>query len=385
MNSVAPLYSPASSTKSGNLAVNGSSISLSTSLLNPKAPEFAPPNASAPSRLSQTFPASTSDAVPAHDVRTVDNITSTQVTTDFQPSLNSLTAPPTAQQTLGLKEIPPTSTSAIPQLIRLTAPPLLKINTNSSMDSSSKSSSASPRVPHTPRIQPISLPSTPNTQPPNLFIDHLRSALEHRGSISWNSSQEILSPLVIGTPIAGSPKPLNNFTPLSTPQTSGIFQSAPLSKMNGKGKAANRLIYHDIEEVEEMKKKAVMFSQRSLLVKEIFGRWLQRAIDRAAWHEACRHGDEYRQRINQNHSRQSSLARSLSRPETPPDKQRKLLTNGFSPSPPKKRARKRVSTEYRLPRTDAELAERFKEVHISSVAVWIVLDESSAHSFVHHP
>ena len=366
MNGVASLDSPAS-TKSGNLAVKGSSVSLSTSLLNPQAPGFVPSHVSAPSRLSQTFPAPTSDAVFNHDVN---NTTFTQVNTDFQPTPNSLSAPLTAHQPLGSKEIPPSSASATPQFIRLTAPPLLKINTNSSVDSASKSSSASPRVPHTPRIQPISLPSTPNIHPPNYFVDHLRSALEPRGSISWNNSQEILSPLVIGTPVAGSSKPLNNFTPLSTPQTSGIFQSAPPSKMNGKGKAANRLIYHDIEEAEEMKKKAVLFSQRSLLVKEIFGRWLKRAMDRAAWHEACRHGDEYRQRItNQNHSRQSSLARSFSRPETPLDKQRKLLTNGFNPSPPRKRARKRVSTDYRLPRTDAELAERFKEVHISSVAV----------------
>ncbi len=125
-------------------------------------------------------------------------------------------------------------------------------------------------------------------------------------------------------------------------------------------------MYDDVEDVEEMKKKALVFAQKSLLVKETFARWLKRAMDRATWHEACRQGDEYRQKVA-SQSRHSSRFRSLSsRPETPSEGKR-WLSNRVGVSPLRKKVRKKL-TEYRLPRTDEELAKRFKEVHFLAFA-----------------
>ena len=107
-----------------------------------------------------------------------------------------------------------------------------------------------------------------------------------------------------------------------------------------------------------MEKKALSFSRKGLLVRNSFARWLKRAIDRATWHEACRHGDEYRQRIN-SQSRDSSVFRSSSRSVSPLEKKQ---INGVVLSPHKKRTRKRISADYRRPRTDEDLAKRFKEV-----------------------
>jgi hypothetical protein len=146
-------------------------------------------------------------------------------------------------------------------------PRLLRVNTNTS---SVSSSSASPGLPPTPKLQPVSLPSTPSGPPPNPLVSHLRSALEHRGSLFSNSSKDILSPLVVGTPISSNAKTLHNFTPLSTPQGSQIFPNTTTSgHINGKGKAPDRSMYDNLEVTEEMKKKALAFSQKSLLVKRL--------------------------------------------------------------------------------------------------------------------
>jgi hypothetical protein len=122
---------------------------------------------------------------------------------------------------------------------------------------------------------------------------------------------------------------------------------------------------YDIEDIEEVNNKAQLFAQKSLLVKESFRHWIQRATDRVAYIEARRHGDEYRQKLQQ----------SGRRPVIPApingvngDKKRRISSNSLvGPSPQKKRARKRISAEYRPPRTDEELARRLKEVHIRSI------------------
>lgn len=125
---------------------------------------------------------------------------------------------------------------------------------------------------------------------------------------------------------------------------------------------------YDIEEVEEMKKKALEFAQKSTVVRESFRRWLKLTMDRAAYLEARKRGDEYRQKLqHSNHARQQSILQSSKNVDSL-DKKRRISTNGRalalgdSPSPLKKRARKRMSGEYRPPRTDEDLAKRFKEV-----------------------
>ncbi|KAH9482030.1 hypothetical protein JR316_0006560 [Psilocybe cubensis] len=149
--------------------------------------------------------------------------------------------------------------------------------------------------------------------PPNPLLDHLRNSLERSSSsLSPSGSQELLSPLVVGSPTA-SPMgsfSIKNFTPLSTSQAPRIFIPPSPPKTNGKGKAPDLSIY--------------------------------------AWQR---------------------LALQTRKNMDVVDKKRRISTNGGraiasmsdGPSPMKKRARKRLSSEYRLPRTDKDLANRFKE------------------------
>jgi len=374
---------PVASTSVSNPPSSSFPNSTTAPTLNPKAPEFKPPQTSKPSSFAQWASAppvivNGNNSIPA-DARS--NIlpppTFTPPTTSLPKTSPTLTqTQPSTTFFTQAKSV--TAGLVTPPLNRPSAPPLLKINTNTSSGSSS-SSAASPRVPPAlPRVQPVSLPSTPavQLQPPSALPGHLRHTLESRTSFS-NSSQEILSPLFIATPTTSNSKPFHNFTPLSTPQSSKIFRaSSPPSSSHGKGKAPDRTMYDDLEGVEEMKRKALAFARTSLLVKEIFSRWVKRATAKAAWLEACRHSDDYRKKLmaqSQNSSRQPSLLRS-SRQGTPLEKKRRISANGSSlpdpeASPHKKRARKRMSTEYRPPRTDEELAKRFKEVQNISVVI----------------
>lgn len=175
---------------------------------------------------------------------------------------------------------------------------------------------------------------------------------------------------MLGSPTASTTKAFNNFTPLSTPQASKIFSVPSLSsptKKNGKGKAPDLSVYN-IEHVEAMKKKALEYAQSSLLVKQSFRRWVKRTTDRAAYLEARQHGDEYREKLKQSNRSRTPL--SVSRNQDTVDKKRRISSNGLLGSgegslyPQKKRARKRISTQYRPPMTDEDLAKRFKEVQI---------------------
>ncbi|KAF8962842.1 SAC3/GANP/Nin1/mts3/eIF-3 p25 family-domain-containing protein [Flammula alnicola] len=365
--------------------------------LNPKAPEFTPPQPSKSFIFSQplSFPSvketvkvSTQEVTPPSMPSFTSPLTTTTTTTTTVPKVNGTTpfigfppssATPTPPPSFFNRPSPPGSKSVTPPLNRPTAPPLLKIDTNTSIGSNSSPSAASPRIPPPmPRKQPISLPSTPTTllQPPNPLLGYLRSTLEGPSISPSSSSQDVLSPLVMGSPTASNLKALNNFTPLTTPKALKRFRpSSPPPSMNGKGKAPDRFIY-DIEEVEEMKKKALAFAQKSLLVKETFERWIQRATDRAAYLEARRHGDEYREKLqNSVNGRQNQILLRTSKNRLTLDKKRRISINGailgeHGPSPLKKRARKRMSGEYRPPRTDEDLARRFKENHEEHELRW---------------
>lgn len=128
-----------------------------------------------------------------------------------------------------------------------------------------------------------------------------------------------------------------------------------------------------MSDVEQMKKKALGFAQRGVIVRQAFRQWMQRAIDKAAYLEARKRDEEYREKLHR--SRGSAGVGPLAFTSTQGvngngravDKRRRVSTNGVAtgengPSPMKKRARKRMSGEYRAPRTDEELAKRFKEV-----------------------
>ncbi|PPQ97115.1 hypothetical protein CVT26_000597 [Gymnopilus dilepis] len=346
--------------------------------LNPKAPEFTftptqEPKASGPAAF---LPAANGGIkAVAQTVPPFPSFTST-TTTAPQPN-GFFTQPPTSVTTqtpppmVFSKPSPPASTSTTPPTTRLSAPPLLKIDTNTSASSTSTSAAPSPKVPpQLPRHQPIPLPSTPTMilEPPNPLLGHIRNSLQLQPSTPSvspsGSSQEILSPLVIGSPTASTAPPFRNFTPLSTPKSSRIFKPPSPQSRNGKGKAIDM---SDIEEVEEMKKRALAFAQKGLLVKQSFKKWLDRTIERAAYHEACRHGDEYREKLQS-----SGRGPRPSRTASPSDKKRRLSANGVATgaSPQKKRVRKRISAAYQPPRTDEELARRLKENHEEHELRW---------------
>ncbi|KIM44074.1 hypothetical protein M413DRAFT_9323 [Hebeloma cylindrosporum] len=396
-SSPSPFGLPTSSSSNNALSNTNAKVSAfstpwtpptsTSSTLNPKASVFTPPSKTSifSQPLTTTingFNDTTKFPVPeakppSMPIFTPPLPTTTPVVNGQTSSFGTTSTTSTTQTpspSLFKKPSPPGSSSSTPPPTRPTAPPLLKINTNTSSGSSSSipSATASPKVPPPlPKVQPISLPSTPNTvnQLPNPLLDHLRSALP--SALSPAGSMEMLSPLVMGSPVSSSSKPFNNFSPFSTPSTSRIFKtsspptaappptfSSP-SKSNGKRKAVDSSMYN-IEEVEEMKKKAQAFAQKSLLVKESFDRWVQRTTDRAAYAEASRHGDEYRQKLQQQNGRRPALQPPINGVNG--DKKRRISSSApIRPSPQKKRARTRVSAEYQPSRTDEELARRLKE------------------------
>lgn len=183
----------------------------------------------------------------------------------------------------------------------------------------------------------------------------------------------MLSPLVMGSPTMPDAKPFNNFTPLSTPKALRRFSAvapAPLSP-SGKSKDSLHALY-SADDIEALKERALAFARRSVLVRSTFERWVQRATDRAAYLEARRHDEEYRAKLHRARAdeRVGVLEPARVGNRMSVDKKRRVSTNGtpgdehhHGQAPMKKRAaRKRVSGDYRAPRTDEELAKRFKEV-----------------------
>ncbi|KAF8814570.1 hypothetical protein BYT27DRAFT_7249958 [Phlegmacium glaucopus] len=348
--------------------------------LNPQAQPFTP-QVLLPAPTTQRKASSSSLLFPSPSPTPADNI---QTISTNLPSFSSLPTPTTngtpASTPSSSSPAPPSffnsdrpsATPPLPSSLpttfvsgRLTAPPLLKINTNTSISSSSTSSSiGSPQLPPPlPKPKPIPLPSTPSTSIHllNPLLDHLRSTLDSPGT---PRTPEALSPLVIGTPTASGSKTLHNFSPFHT--TSSTKQDTLLTT-NGKGKAPQTPKY-DENQVEEMKNKALAFAQRSLLVKNCFKRWLKVAVDKAAWLEACQHGDAYREKLHN---------RSLPAPQLSlTNGKRRMSDTGIasgevnSPPAQRKRARRRISSQYHPPRTDEELAKRFKENHEEHELRW---------------
>lgn len=239
----------------------------------------------------------------------------------------------------------------------LSAPPSLKIDTSPSVSPFVSSHPGSPALPPLlAKPQTIPLPPTPtttiNTQPPSTLVGHLRSSFD--SPVAFNTP-EILSPLNL-TP-AASPSKVNNFSPAALSKLKRLKTENSLSSfLNGKGKAPESFRTGIPDSSEELKAQALAFAQKGLVVKTCFKRWLQRTMDNAAWLEACQHSEAYREKVQ--HQKQAR--------DSPIDKKRRI-SNGpiaSSVSPKKKRVRRRVSAEYKPPRTDEELARRFKEVQI---------------------
>ncbi|KIL58844.1 hypothetical protein M378DRAFT_188122 [Amanita muscaria Koide BX008] len=206
--------------------------------------------------------------------------------------------------------------------------------------------------PPPPKIQPISLPSTPTTAPlqPSGSSGYFRL-----GFSSSRMGSDILSPLPL---LTGGLGPVHNFSPFPSPAKPSAErkpQSEPsIGIVNGKGKG-KEVENRAPPTHEQMEAQAIVFEKKSIIVKQSFERWKQRAISYAAWLEACRQSDSYRRKVQLQRQVHAEMA-----------KKRRLSTGSAlaSDTTPKKRIRGRVSADYRLPRTDDQLAQRLKEVHI---------------------
>lgn len=144
---------------------------------------------------------------------------------------------------------------------------------------------------------------------------------------------------------------MRNFSPSGTLKF-GIKEGDLLAALsNGKGKSPAKAPYDEAE----LEAKVNDFVQRSNLVKSTFQHWHQLVLQKAAYYEACQQSEAYRQKIRGQRRSMGSY----------PDKKRRISTTSVAmlDSPQKKRARRRMSSDYHQPRTDEELARRFKEVH----------------------
>jgi hypothetical protein len=207
-------------------------------------------------------------------------------------------------------------------------------------------------LPPTPTIMSAtsSVPSPGPVKRTKSILDSLKGSLE----IGVSGSSEILSPLVLSSP--GSSKNVHNFTnvgsqpasPLSGRKTSFDKSASPLTRTpltHGKGKE------HDIV----LDARATDFANKGTLVRDCFDHWRTRLADRLAWAEACRRSDAYSLKIQRERVSKSPA----------PDKKRRAALVVSSETPQRKRAKKRVSSEYQKPHSDEELARRFKAVSTS--------------------
>ena len=228
---------------------------------------------------------------------------------------------------------------------------LPKINTAISHATNVTPSAMQP--PQLAKVQPIALPSTPTTIPPQ--PNGISNLVKANLSLSY-SNNDVLSPLPLSTSGLGL---VQNFSPVpspSKPVTERKAQRRTSVAINGKGKGKEVESTAQAPTREAMRAQALDFAQKGFLVKQYFEIWKQRAIKHAAWLEACRQSDSYRRKVRAQRQARAEMA----------EKKRRMSMGStiVSDTSPKKRIRRRISTEYQPPRTDEELAQRLKEVQI---------------------
>lgn len=234
-------------------------------------------------------------------------------------------------------------------------PILSKIDTNTSSISSNRPLATPTVPPPPPRPQLISLPATPTVGPPTKSILNFLSG---KGNVA-TSNHEILSPLFVPSPTTSGPSE-SFFNRKSLLKSGSEHPSGLLLNINGKGKS---LVKPDVDK-QDLENRSVLFIRKSLVVKTCLRRWHRRLLERIAWIEACRQSEAYKDKIK--YQRQSPVH---------VDKKRRISAGPgmVIKSPVKKRVRRRVSSDYCPPRTDEELAQRFKEVHSCSIPLPVAL------------
>ncbi|RDB21797.1 SAC3 family protein 1 [Hypsizygus marmoreus] len=329
-------------------AVNGLSFNGAMAAnLNPKAPIFTPkvPPPTPVSPFGSLFQRSSSPS--PSPVPLPSNVPPTPAPL---PSSSSFLFPPSSSK----KPSPPSS-----QRTSTTPPVLPKINTDTSSTSFLQTELKTPTFPPSlPKHKPISLPPstpitgvTPSTALPGFFKSTLETAIS-------SSNQEILSPLFLPSPTSSGLSIVNNFSPNG--KIKAFAKAGPDrlgSLINGKGKSPAKVTIDE----NALQAKLMQFAQKSVVVKASFQHWHKRLLERVAWIEACQQSEAYGQKVKrQRHSLDSHF-----------DKKRRISTGSVTTDemPQKKRVRKRMS-DYQPPRTDEELARRFKENHEEHERRW---------------
>ncbi|TFK19237.1 hypothetical protein FA15DRAFT_689578 [Coprinopsis marcescibilis] len=327
--------------------------------LNPSAPVFSPFSSSSQQQSSfPTFP----------------------IQPDPDPAQPKPPPPPFASP---LISVTPAEAAQAPTISRISSssssssnksgptPPPLKIDVGLTVPSSTPPV-PSPREPPTlGRVMPVSLPSTPTGTPaPSAVPNHIKGLTTPSGS---SLTSGILSPLALQSPSGFYPFPTNslNSSPKGTPMSNGNRYALGLLGLDGKqknkGKSPERrpeipdTSPHVLERMEE---KALAFERYGLVLKSAFQAWVEKAVAKAAYVEACRRDDLYREKI-----REEEKVRDRG---GTPDKKRRIsvASQPAMESPQRKRPRKRVSTTYQPPRTDDELVQRLKERYADHERRW---------------
>lgn len=331
--------------------------SSTTSSLNPAAPAFTP--LTKPLQTSgPTDSPGFSNPFTDNTVSSLSNISQPENTSGKQAPSPLVNIP--AQGITSVFTKPPLSPAPTP--LTATPPSLPRINTTPA------NTNVTPQYPQSPpshpptlnRPQPISLPPTPTVAAsPSISptaSKRTKSILDLlKGSIQTGitpTSSDVLSPL-----------------PLASPSTSQIYHNLP----NGSGaspmpspllarKRSASVIPnsptngHSLSDEKQLdadrEAEPIAFAKRSVLVKDSFERWYTKLQDKLAWTEACRRSDAYSQKIQRERTSGSPTV----------DKKRRATISGSESSPLRKRARKRISAQYKVPHTDEELARRFKAV-----------------------
>lgn len=218
-----------------------------------------------------------------------------------------------------------------------------------------------PQPPPLNKHQTISLPPTPTaptttvpfplsvaSKRPKSILDSLKGTLEI-GVPAFNGA---LSPLVLSSP--STPRAVQNHTngTPTSPSPSKAFFDQIASPLDGRAWISDKMKESD----ENLESRAINFLKTCTLVKNCFGRWRQSLIDKDAWTEACRRSDAYSRKILRQRSSDSLTS----------ERKRRATLGSLSDTPLKKRARQRVSGEYKKPHVDEELARRFQAVSLDS-------------------
>ncbi|TCD60994.1 hypothetical protein EIP91_009186 [Steccherinum ochraceum] len=163
----------------------------------------------------------------------------------------------------------------------------------------------------------------------------------------------ILSPLHIPSPgsLQWPAAPGAPASPTPAGPSSPLLITSPITSKS-KGKA--RQIDVDLDHL------AADFVVKHSATAKCFKKWLKKTTDYAAWHEACRRSDAYREKSEkEKHTRSMNSSRSKGRDQSASKRRASLGTDLDSHA--SKRIRRRKSMDYKAAITDDELVQQLRE------------------------